>query len=343
MQKLSTYAAIVVVTFLVIGGIYLQFSPPDKPMKQDSNQESAALQNYGPAPEFAGIEHWLNLPTGQAGSEPLTMWQLRGQVVLIDFWTYSCINCIRTLPYVTGWYEKYKDKGFVVVGVHTPEFAFEKDTSNVQTALKRHNINYPVAQDNDYATWNAYQNRYWPAHYLIDQKGNVVYIHFGEGKYQETEQAIQELLGLSSEQEMAEKNIQSEAKTPEIYFGLKRLEYLSENQSPSTTVKNFSFPSELPLNSFALEGQWEFSEEGAKLSGSSGKVKLNFYAKDVHIVAHSDQEVEVKVIIDGQLSRTLQVKNSDLYTLFEGEDSRQRILELQIEGQGFEVFTFTFG
>jgi len=139
------------------------------------------------APEFSGITQWLN-------SEPLTMKQLRGKVILVDFWTYDCINCINTLSHVVQWHDKYKDKGLVVVGVHTPEYAFERKTENVRTALKRFDIRYPVAQDNRYATWNAYNNRYWPAFYLVNKKGRVVYTHFGEGQYEQTEARIQQLL-----------------------------------------------------------------------------------------------------------------------------------------------------
>jgi thiol-disulfide isomerase/thioredoxin len=139
------------------------------------------------APEFTGIETWLN-------SGPLTLSALRGKVVLVDFWTYTCINCIRTLPYVKSWHEKYKDQGLVVVGVHTPEFSFERPTANVQGAIKRFGITYPVAQDNGYQTWDAYRNMYWPAFYLIDKRGQVIYSHFGEGRYRETEAQIQRAL-----------------------------------------------------------------------------------------------------------------------------------------------------
>ena len=149
--------------------------------------QAAPQADYGPAPEFAKIEKWLN-------TEPLTISSLRGKVVLVDFWTYTCINCIRTLPYVKSWHEKYKDKGLVVVGVHTPEFPFERSTPNVVDALKKFGIEYPVAQDNRYATWGAYRNRYWPAAYLIDKQGRIVYTHFGEGNYKETEATIQKLL-----------------------------------------------------------------------------------------------------------------------------------------------------
>lgn len=139
------------------------------------------------APEFTGIDNWLN-------SDPLTLAQLRGKVVLVDIWTYTCINCVRTLPYVTSWYQKYKDQGLEVVGVHTPEFPFERSSPNVQKAIERFGITYPVAQDNRYATWEAYRNQYWPAFYLIDKQGRIVYRHFGEGQYAETEAQIQRLL-----------------------------------------------------------------------------------------------------------------------------------------------------
>lgn len=145
------------------------------------------LVDRGPAPEFTGINAWLN-------SAPLTMKALRGKVVLVDFWTYSCINCLRTLPHLIGWHEKYKDRGLVIVGVHTPEFAFEHRTSNVQTAMKRFGISYPVAQDNGYATWHAYKNQYWPASYLIDRSGRIMHQHFGEGGYEEMDAAISALL-----------------------------------------------------------------------------------------------------------------------------------------------------
>jgi thiol-disulfide isomerase/thioredoxin len=143
--------------------------------------------NHGPAPEFTSITTWQNSP-------PLSMQSLRGKVVLVDFWTYSCINCLRTVPYIKKWHDKYKDQGLVIVGVHTPEYAFERKTSNVQTAMKRFDIQYAVAQDNDYATWKAYENQYWPAVYLIDRSGKIVFKHFGEGRYDEMEKAIQTLI-----------------------------------------------------------------------------------------------------------------------------------------------------
>jgi thiol-disulfide isomerase/thioredoxin len=148
---------------------------------------SAQIQTNRIAPEFTGIDHWLN-------SQPLTMQQLRGKVVLVDFWTYTCVNCVNTLPHVEKLYEKYKDQGLVVVGVHTPEYAFERETNKVSAAIAQYGLRYPVAQDNHYATWNAYSNQYWPAVYLIDKTGHVVYSHFGEGDYDETEAAVRQQL-----------------------------------------------------------------------------------------------------------------------------------------------------
>lgn len=220
--------------------------------------DSNSLPNLGRAPEFVGITHWLNT------DKPLTMTGLAGKVVLIDIWTYTCINCIRTLPYVTSWYEKYKDKGFVVVGVHSPEFEFEKKTENVQNAIKQYNITYPVAQDNNFTTWNAYSNQYWPAKYLIDKDGNIRYSHFGEGKYEETEQAIQELLKEAGAKEISSKvnnpTYQNYAKTPETYLGSKR----STDES-------------------ILKGDWDIKEEFAQ-AGKKSSIEIPFNASKVFLV-----------------------------------------------------------
>ncbi|MFL9890035.1 Cytochrome oxidase Cu insertion factor, SCO1/SenC/PrrC family [Burkholderia sp. WP9] len=170
--KIKTLAAVTVIAAATAASIALAADP---------------FENHAPAPEFTGISNWLN-------SGPLTLQQLRGKVVLVDFWTYTCVNCVNTLPYVKSWHQKYKDQGLTVIGVHTPEYPFERDTDNVMSALKRFGITYPVAQDNRYATWNAYENQYWPAFYLIDKKGQIVYTHFGEGAYAQTEAKIQALL-----------------------------------------------------------------------------------------------------------------------------------------------------
>jgi thiol-disulfide isomerase/thioredoxin len=176
-KRINTVAAAAVVAALAFTGLAVVATP-------ETHAEPATLHT---APDFTGINKWLN-------SDPLTMQQLRGKVVLVDFWTYTCINCIHTIPHVESWYEKYKDQGLAVVGVHTPEYPFERDTDNVSKAISHFGIRYPVAQDNSYATWNAYDNQYWPAFYLIDRKGDIVYSHFGEGDYAQTEAVIQQLL-----------------------------------------------------------------------------------------------------------------------------------------------------
>lgn len=219
---------LIILVLILAGGWYLEKTRPVKTLTNNitapTSEKSSTLDfnDYGQAPEFNGIQQWLN-------SNALTIAGLKGKVVLVDFWTYSCINCIRTLPHVTKLYETYKDKGLVVIGVHTPEFDFEKDTTNVQSAIKRFGINYPVAQDNNYKTWDAYSNKYWPAKYLINQEGKIVYMHFGEGNYDVTEKAVQELLKLNQAaqtQVTAQSPEFMKIRSPEMYFGTYRLENL---------------------------------------------------------------------------------------------------------------------
>ncbi|QQS60320.1 cytochrome c biogenesis protein DipZ [Candidatus Falkowbacteria bacterium] len=306
--------------------------------KMPSFASSIDFKNYGQAPEFVGIDNWLN-------SEPLTVSQLKGKVVLVDFWTYSCINCIRTFPYITELYETYKDKGLIIVGVHTPEFPFEKLSTNVERALKQYGIDYPVAQDNDYATWNAYTNRYWPAKYLIDQNGTIVYTHFGEGSYMETENAIRQLLGLEKiSNNLEEKNLVGSISTPEIYFGTDRLANLSPEQIPSVAPLDYTLPKDLRMNNFALEGKWEFDSEKIILIGDQGTIKLRFSAGKVFLVASNpDQESKLSIIVDGQKQPDIIVRNSELYNLFNSSDYKDHSLEIRIQGSGFSAFTFTFG
>jgi cytochrome c biogenesis protein CcdA/thiol-disulfide isomerase/thioredoxin len=293
------------------------------------------LENYGPAPEFAGISHWIN-------SEPLTMASLKGKVVLVDFWTYSCINCIRTLPYVTNWYNTYKDKGFVVIGVHTPEFAFEKDTGNVETAVQRFGIKYPVAQDNDYGTWTAYNNQYWPAEYLIDQNGNIVHESFGEGDYNVTENAIRELLGLN-EDPSAKTSTLGNIQSPEMYFETTRLEYLTPDQQASSQPKAYTFTQNLAVNNFALSGTWQFVTDHATLTQPGGGIKLHFNSGKVYMVASSDKPTTIHITVDGKPQPDVNVQMSQLYTLFDSTDYSEHTIVITVPDSGFNAFTFTFG
>jgi cytochrome c biogenesis protein CcdA/thiol-disulfide isomerase/thioredoxin len=294
------------------------------------------LSNYGTAPEFAGIATWIN-------SDPLTKEQLKGKVVLIDFWTYSCINCLRTLPYITKWYDKYKDKGLVVIGVHTPEFAFEKETSNVQTAVDHLGIHYPVAQDNEYATWKAYKNQYWPAEYLLDQQGNIVYKHAGEGNYDHTENAIRKLLGITEPVNKENGQDLRSVRSPEMYFEIQRLKYLSPGQSPSGQPKKYDLPKAVALNNFALAGEWKFGNDHAELTKGAGKVVLHFSSGKVFMVAAADKPVMLTITVDGKVQPNVTVQMSQLYTLFNSNDYREHTIEINIPSPGFRAFTFTFG
>jgi len=294
------------------------------------------LKNYGAAPDFVGINKWIN-------SSPLTKDKLRGKVVLIDFWTYSCINCIRTLPYTSKWYDAYKDKGLVIVGVHTPEFAFEKDAANVKTAVARLGIQYPVALDNDYATWSVYRNQFWPAEYLIDQNGNIVYTHFGEGNYDHTENAIRKLLGITGS--VGKKNEQKagSVQSPEMYFKLSRLKYLVPTQSASAQRKQYAFPDYLALNTFALQGEWQFGNDHAELTKAPGKIRLHFSSGKLFMVAASEKPVTLKIMVDRKPQPNVTVQMSQLYTLFDSNDYREHLVEIEIPSKGFDAFTFTFG
>lgn len=331
---------------LVAGGLYIDlYTKNNIEIKSETSTKNFSnnLKNLGAAPELVGISNWLNLPDNK---QSLSLAELKGKVVLVDFWTYSCINCIRTLPYVTKWYDTYKDQGLVIIGVHTPEFAFEKETENVLTAIKNFSIKFPVAQDNDYKTWTAYKNQYWPAKYLIDQQGNIVYTHFGEGNYEETENLIRELLGLNKSPYANyndQKNL-NQTKSPEMYFGTDRLEYLTPEQSPSGVIESsFTFPKQLKLNNFALEGQWQFSPEKITSISNNSKIRLKFNSGKVFMVASSNKQITLKIKVDGKAQPDVLVSTSQLYTLFDSNEYNEHIIDIEATDAGLEAFTFTFG
>ena len=331
-----------VIVLLIAGAVvYLQLvaneSPSLSSLLSSSNKNSSDLKPQGAAPEFAGITNWLN------SEKPLTLADLRGKVVLVDFWTYSCINCIRTLPYVTRWYDTYRDQGLVMVGVHTPEFDFEKNSENVKMAMERYNIHYPVALDNNYATWRAYDNHYWPAEYLIDQNGQVVYTHFGEGNYDYTENAIRQLLGLNADSGAVSGGSIGKIASPEMYFGLSRQEFFVGPQIPSVNDAEYTFPALLPLNKFALSGQWRFSDEYAQLSGASGEIRLRFSSGKVFMVASAENSALLRITVDGKSQPDVLVQFSQLYTLFDSDDYREHVIDIEILQSGLQAFTFTFG
>jgi len=301
-----------------------------------NSQAQAPKPDLGPAPQFAGITTWLNSP-------PLTMAALRGHVVLVDFWAYSCINCLRTLPFLIRWQNQYKARGLQIVGVHDPEFKFEHDPHNVQAAIDRFGINYPVAMDNDMATWNAFHNEYWPTEYLIDRTGRIVYKHVGEGKYDETENAIRKLLDAGPAMGAEPGTDLSKIGSPEIYFGLDRVEDLASPEAPRAGVHSYSAPSALKLNRFALVGAWNISAEHATLARGSGEILLHCRSGKVFMVASSAAPVTLSVTVDGKKQPDVTVRESRLYTLFDSTDYAEHLVKLNVPTAGFEAFTFTFG
>lgn len=302
------------------------------------------------APELQGIQDWINSP-------PLKLEDLRGKVVLIDFWTYSCINCIRTFPYLKQWYETYKDKGFVIIGVHTPEFAFEKELKNVQDAVKRFGLTYPVALDNNYQTWQAYNNYYWPAHYLIDQEGMIRQVHFGEGKYLETENAIRSLLNekpLVQKEEVQE--LKTQSMTPEIYLGYERAgHYSSQIQLKNDETAYYSFMRPLGKDQVGLEGEWQVESQFIQAEGKENILELNFSANHVHLVLGGQSDQPVQILLDGKPlpkdfytedmndKGEILVKEPRKYDLIDlkGSDGRHT-LSIKIP-KGMTAYAFTFG
>jgi cytochrome c biogenesis protein CcdA/thiol-disulfide isomerase/thioredoxin len=310
------------------------------------------LADMGPAPEFTGITQWLN-------SQPLTLAQLKGKVVLVDFWTYSCINCLRTLPNNKAWYQQYGPDNFVLIGVHTPEFAFEKKTFNVQKALKQFNITYPVAQDNDYKTWNAYKNEYWPAEYLIDAKGHIRKADFGEGEYDKMDAAIRQLLAEAGHPVQAAAALVLAQgigydQTPESYLGTDRLERFSSPEKPVDGLQTYSLPVSLASHHIAYQGAWTLSDEAAQPAQGSA-LEIQFTADKVYLVLGPGRKGDtVSLFLDGKsiddgagadvTNGKLILDEHRLYNLvdFKGKPGSHR-LRIQFDNAKISAYAFTFG
>ncbi|MCB2413003.1 cytochrome c biogenesis protein DipZ [Demequina sp. TTPB684] len=301
-------------------------------------QTSDRLADCGPARDFEGIEAWLNTE----GGAPLSLDGLEGQVVLLDFWTYSCINCQRTFPYLTAWDERYRDDGLTIVGVHSPEFSFEKVVSNVEDATARYGIEYPVAIDNNFDTWRAWDQRFWPAHYLIDQQGTVRQVHYGEGGYEETERLIQELLDAPAQAPVeADPGNHTQGRTPELYLGWRRLEYAQNEGIATDERETYRGTSTPELHHFSYDGTWTIEGERA-IAGPDARLNLHFYAADVHLVLAGTGEVTVGLASESDASRTVIVDGtSDLYDLYAG-DPVDDVMSIDVS-EGVEVYAFTFG
>jgi cytochrome c biogenesis protein CcdA/thiol-disulfide isomerase/thioredoxin len=323
-----------------------------------------ALPVEGQLPSLAGAVEWLNSP-------PLTAEGLRGKVVLVDFWTYSCINCLRAIPYVRAWAEKYKDQGLVVIGVHAPEFAFEKNIDNVRQATKELKLGYPIAIDNDYAIWRAFDNQYWPAHYFIDAQGRIRHHHFGEGEYDQSEKIIQQLLAEAGQASVAQDIVNVDAqgaeaaadmddvKSPETYIGFTRAENFA---SPGGAIPDkpqvYAAASPLQLNQWALSGDWTIGGERAVLNAPNGRIAYHFHARDLHLVmgpGADGKPVRFRVLVDGKAPDADHgvdtdaegngiVKEQRLYQLVrQSKAVADREFEIEFLDPGAQAFAFTFG
>lgn len=294
-----------------------------------------------PAPPIEGISAWINSP-------PLNLSALKGKVVLIDFWAYSCVNCVRTLPYVKSWYDKYHDQGLVIIGVHSPEFPFESQLDNVKMAVTKYGIHYPVALDNNFVTWRNYHNEFWPAHYLIDQQGNIVYQHFGEGDYLVTENNIRRLLSLKplSSTDNPSADSGSFFQTPETYLGYDRA---ANFNSPEAAIKDiasaYTFPADLPRNGWALQGRWVVNADKIVNLDANDAIKIHFYAHKVFMVAGTTQgkPIKVSILLDNKPMGSVVVNQHNLYPILVLPSIASGVLELRVSDPGIEIYTFTFG
>jgi cytochrome c biogenesis protein CcdA/thiol-disulfide isomerase/thioredoxin len=327
--------------------------------------DAEVLKVEGTLPQLTGAVEWLN-------SSPLTAAQLKGKVVLVDFWTYSCINCLRTMPYVKAWAEKYRDQGLVVIGVHAPEFAFERDLGNVRKAIKDLGITYPVAVDNDYAIWRAFGNQYWPAHYFIDAKGQIRHHHFGEGEYAQSEQVIQQLLEEAGRKDVTNtvvsaedaKGVQqaadmSQVASPETYLGYERAQnFASAEKQAADTARLYTAPAKPALNQWGLAGNWLSQPDQLTLNDARGSIVYRFHARDLHLVLGPGKDgkpVRFRVTIDGAApgkdhgtdvaaDGTGTITGQRLYQLVRQSGGiADRTFSIEFLDPGVQAYAFTFG
>ena len=357
-----------------VGGLSVGFSTLESPTEKiigtktleqgEFNIQKAseiALPRYKKAPDLVGISHYINTTPEKLKEE------IEGKVVLYDIWTYSCINCVRALPYITSWNEKYSDDGLLIIGIHSPEFEFEKDADNVRTAIEKYGITYPVVLDNEHKTWKAFENNYWPRKYVADHEGYIRYDHIGEGAYEKTEEVIQKLLEERAQQlglnvAAAESLVEFDEfqhtnfRTPELYFGYKFASGRNqlgnmEGFNPEQEVK-YSIPDTLQQHYFYLDGTWKSLIGSMELVSETGSIKLPYHAKEVNIV--TAKEAEITILIDGMpltseyegndvTSGKITVTEPGLYNIISSEEAGTHLLELIISNPGFEIYTFTFG
>jgi cytochrome c biogenesis protein CcdA/thiol-disulfide isomerase/thioredoxin len=308
----------------------------------DCTDGASELENCGTAPDIKGITQWLNTP----GGAPVGLKSLHGKVVLIDFWAYSCINCQRSIPHVVGWYNTYRDKGFDVIGIHTPEYAFEHDKGNVATAAAELGITYPIALDNDYATWTNYRNQYWPAHYLIDTNGTVRHIKFGEGDYDVTEHLIRQLLS------QADKNVSlppavdapdatpTSSLTPETYLGARTAVNYAGRGAYQQGTATFDYPAQLPADTFALRGRWTLDNQAATAENDDDTIALNYHARNVYLVVGGTGTLTVTK--DGETNHISVTGPPNMHQIVSNETGGNKHLEVGLS-RGLQAYSFTYG
>ncbi len=371
--KTALVMGIILVVAIGVASVYFSSLELQIPKTQNQSDERSQTQSketseipefdksrFKKAPELTGISGYINTTPEELKAA------MKDKVILYDFWTYSCINCIRTLPYITAWNTKYADQGLLIIGIHSPEFEFEKDFNNVQTAVKQYDIVYPVVQDNEMKTWKAFENRYWPRKYITDSAGYIRYDHIGEGEYAETEKIIQELLqernqllgsNIASAQPLVdlEEHQFIASQTPELYFGYnfafgRNQLGNSEGFKPDQIV-TYSLPEKLTRDYFYLEGQWQNFDDRMKLVSENGKIILPYFARSVNIVATN--ESELKILLDGNpvspenagtdvRDGVARISGDRLYNLISSPDAGPHTLTI-IAKPGFEIYTFTFG
>lgn len=354
---LSLLGILGLLVLLFVGAIWAgsNLQSPTTSTPEDSGVVQEELPYLGQLPNIEGIASWIN-------SDELSAEDLKDRVILIDFWTYSCINCIRTLPYIRDWWEKYEEDDLLIIGVHTPEFEFEKIRENVIEAAQKYDLTHPIAQDNAYVTWRNFNNRYWPAKYLFDREGNLRYYHFGEGKYNETEAAIQALLGVEEEMTTGETPDYASINSPETYFGWWRDErFVSPEGVVGDSAVDYSLPDELDLNQWALEGSWIINEKYSEAQTAGARFHFRYSASIANLVmATRDGELQdVVVKLDGEVVPSeflgqhlvtdeltgqtfIQVEFSDLYELISGKPG-EHVLEIEVLEPGLQIYAITFG
>ncbi|MDQ3075697.1 MAG: redoxin domain-containing protein [bacterium] len=331
---------------------FIDVTKIEQKLLENNEDNEAKVGEFKLAPDISTPDGFIN-----TGGLPISISEFKGKkVVLLDIWTYSCINCQRTIPYLNEWHKKYEDDGLVIIGLHTPEFAFEKIQKNVEKSVEEFGIKYPVVLDNDFSTWDEYENQYWPRKYLIDIDGYIVYDHAGEGEYKETEIAIQKALKERAEKLGMNENLSEEisnpnnvvsvdyskVKSPEVYFGSARNTILSNGKVGVSGEQNFTLPSSMSLNKLYLDGKWKLTSEYAE-NITPGSFVFNYEAKNVYMTAGAGKEVTVEVYQDDVLIKTIKVKDEQLYALINDTDYGKHTLRIKVRTEGLQVFTLTFG